>query len=167
MYTWTESVLSRIADISLLLRLTPSLFFFSLHYVNYVYPQRDGLCLRVWEQLSKRDREKEKQEGSRRLGGKKSLDLQRKARLWSDNLTHMVNGREIGITTLILLLLFNFSACFLLPLSCYCSSLNKGFLCSSAQALHTVQKALHSKNIRLIYTVVIRPLDLKQSGTPN
>lgn len=83
----------------------------------------------------------------------------------------MMNGRETGKPTLNILLLFNLSTFFLLPHSHRRSLLNKSlffiFLYSSARALHTAEKALHSKNIRLIYTAVIRPLDLKQSGTCN
>ena len=98
---------------------------------------------------------------------KKSIDLQKKGRVWSASLAFMMNGREIGKATLHICQLFNLSAFFFLPPSYYFSLLNESILCSSTRASRTVKKALHSKNIRLIYTAVIRPLDLKQSGTRN
>lgn len=64
---------------------------------------------------------------------------------------------------------------FFSPLSHHFSLLKKGmffliylFSVSFAIAVfHAEEKALHSENIRLIYTAVIRPLDLKQFGTRN
>lgn len=173
MHTWTDSVTFLFSAPHFLLSV---LFFFSPHHVNYIYPQRDCLCLRVWEQLSKREERDEGglQKGKQRRTQRKreeNIDLQRKGRVWSASRAYMMNGREIGKATLSILLLFNLSlslAFFLLPpfLTVALSAgikkkKKKGFLCSSAQASHT------AKNIRLIYTAVIRPLDLKQSGTHN
>lgn len=56
MYTWTEGLLSRIADVFSFYRslsLLCSVFLF--HHVNCIYSQKDCLCLRVWEQFSKRE----------------------------------------------------------------------------------------------------------------
>lgn len=112
--------LSHIADFFFFLPLVfCSVFLF--HHVNYVYPQKDCLCSRVLRAFEQERQRKRKQRRTQQKRKKKSIDLQRKGRVWSASLAYMMNGREIGKATLGIFLLFNLSACFLLPPSYYCS----------------------------------------------
>lgn len=134
-YSWQrvamECILQQSACLSHIADGFLSVFFnHSLSLLLFVLiTQKDCLCLRVWERLSKRDGEE-----NTAKRGKKSIDLQRKGRVWSASRAFMMNGREIGTATLNILLLFNLSACSLLPPSSYYYSLlNKSFLCSRIQ----------------------------------
>lgn len=137
MYTRTESLLSCIAGVSLFtthfLFSSPLCSVFLLHHVNYFYPQRDFLCFKGVRAVEQERQQRQKQCRTQRRR-KKSIDLQRKGRVWSASLAYMMNGREIGKPALNILLLFNLSACFLLSLSFfffyYCSFLNKGLFLS-------------------------------------
>lgn len=132
-----------------------SLLLFFLMLITFTHRK----CL----SLSAIEQERQREWKQRTQKKKTNLLIYRGRAEWSASLAFMMNGTA----TLHIRLLFNLSALVFLPPSYYFSLLNESILCSSTRAPRTVKKALHSKNIRLIYTAVIRPLDLKQSGTRN
>lgn len=144
MYTRTESVLLRIADVSLYWH-THSLLF--CIFFTFLPCYRETVCVRISRQFSKRAGEK----------GRRKTVVWSALKIW--NKWQRLASQHLIFFYLTSLLDFSLSLTYMY--------LSLHWLKAMFQSSSTVQKSLHSLNIRLIYTVVIRPLDLKQSGTPN